>query len=471
MNRPVNARLQILPSPFGRGAEGEGRTAACNAKTVGWDVSPTKRFQPCESRHSKRSEESERLLSRRSFAALRMTRGHCLAEVLPSSCPSFQSCLSCQSCPLKPRTRRARPALALVGLLLALTVLGGCDEELQTEYGRRRGPGSDRSVNGTAVLAELFEQAGHDVSGAHRLEPRLADQADCIVWFPDDRRPPLPAVRDWRDGWLAARAGRTLIYVGRDFDAAAWYWERIAPEAPPEQQETIRRRAEAIRESMDVLRGQLPDSDDCDWFTLEPNHPTRRVRTLSGEADWTAGVDPTRLDVELNSRLVPPAFADVLLASDGDALVSRQTYGWGQRIVVANGSFLLNLPLVNHEHRKLAAKLIDAIGPPSQNVVFLESGRAGPPIGEEPLSGGSDGLAVFHVWPTNWILAHLVVVGVLFCAWRWPIFGTPREPEPEGRSDFGRHLDALARLLRATNDTAYAEARLDYYRRGAKPNE
>jgi len=33
-------------------------------------------------------------------------------------------------------------------------------------------------------------------------------------------------------------------------------------------------------------------------------------------------------------------------------------------VLVNNGSFLLNLPLVNLEHRKLAARLIGASGPP-----------------------------------------------------------------------------------------------------------
>ncbi len=44
---------------------------------------------------------------------------------------------------------------------------------------------------------------------------------------------------------------------------------------------------------------------------------------------------------------------------------------------MANGSFLLNLPLVNHEHRKLAGKLIDAVGPPGKTSSSWKAARAG----------------------------------------------------------------------------------------------
>ena len=35
---------------------------------------------------------------------------------------------------------------------------------------------------------------------------------------------------------------RTLIYVGRDFDAAPWYWEKVLPMAPADQADLIRDR-------------------------------------------------------------------------------------------------------------------------------------------------------------------------------------------------------------------------------------
>ena len=123
------------------------------------------------------------------------------------------------------------------------------------------------------------------------------------------------------------------------------------------------------------------------------------------------------------------------------------------------------MPLVNHEHRKLAGKLIDEIGPPGQKVVFLESDAGGPPIRDkDPTLGTPTGLEIFNLWPTNWILLHLAAAGVIFCFVRWPIFGRPRRLPRAAPSDFGRHITAEAELLKRSADRTYAAARLLHYR-------
>jgi hypothetical protein len=97
-------------------------------------------------------------------------------------------------------------------------------------------------------------------------------------------------------------------------------------------------------------------------------------------------------------------------------------------------------------------------------VVFLESGAGGPQIvSKEPHMAAAGPMEIFQVWPANWILLHLLVLGVLFCFCRYPLFGRPREPPPEPTSDFGKHIDALALLLAKTRDVAYASARVTLY--------
>jgi hypothetical protein len=136
-----------------------------------------------------------------------------------------------------------------------------------------------------------------------------------------------------------------------------------------------------------------------------------------------------------------------------------------QAILVANGSFLLNLPLVNHEHRKLAAKLIAAVGPSPQNVVFLESGPGGPHIGgDDPPVAARSGLGILVTPPYCWVALHCLAAGVVFCLARWPIFGLPRDLPREDTADFGKHIHAVGDLLRRSQDRAYARARLLHYR-------
>lgn len=358
-----------------------------------------------------------------------------------------------------------------MALLLSCLAAAGCRREIETEYGRRQGPAASTSVNGTAVLAEMFEQAGHEVFSWPSLSPRL-QRADCIVWFPDDFEPPARDVRDWLEEWLYQQPGRTLIYVGRDFDAAGWYWEKIEPDAPPDQLSEIRRRKSEADSEFRQQRQAIPTSEDCDWFTVKGGYRRRKVRSLQGPPEWRSDVDPSKLGIDLSGRIIPCRTADVLLESEGDMLISRDLVGRSRLILVANGSFLLNLPLVNHQHRKLAGKLIAQVGPPSKTVALLESSSGGPPIREDDISLGTPtGLEILLINPTNWIFLHLAIVGVLFCFSRWPIFGRPRELAPGGRSDFGKHIQALGELLQRSGDRAYATTRVLHYQQTTKSNE
>ena len=361
--------------------------------------------------------------------------------------------------------------LVLVGLV-ALVLWGGPDD-IDGTYGRRKG-GSWSSVNGTGVLAGLFEQAGHTVFSWRMLSPRLRRRADCIVWFPDDFQPPSEKICDWLEDWLTEQPNRTLIYVGRDFDAAIWYWEQIQPNAPQDQrQEILRRKLEAkVHFSQNLLAPAT--TEECNWFTLKGGQKHREVRSLDGNPQWLEGVDPAKLEIELNHRLIPSRDVEVLLESEGDVLVSTERFHQSRLIVVANGSFLLNLPLVNHEHRKLAGQLIDEIGPPGQTgqtVVFLESGAGGLLVlDSDPTAGPPSVLHIFNRWPTNWILLHVAAVGIIFCVSRFPIFGRPRDLEPEGTSDFGRHIDAVAEFLQRSGDSTHATARLLHYHETTRPS-
>ena len=196
---------------------------------------------------------------------------------------------------------------------------------------------------------------------------------------------------------------------------------------------------------------------------------------------------------------------EALLDSEQGLIVGRLDIGESQLLAVANGSFLLNAMLVNHEHRKLAGKLVDAVGRGGRDVVFLESGQIqiDEPIGPRPATNSSpfsagpapnaveqrtgereppirradpapatsNGLELLLVWPTNWVLLHFALIGILFCFWKLPIFGLPRPEERAGAADFGRHIDAVAALLERTADRRYALSRVKHYQQIVKKVE
>ncbi len=390
--------------------------------------------------------------------------------------------------------RLAMGLLATFGLCLS-----GCSgyTDIDRTYGRRAGNTGMQSVNGTRVLGEMFAEAGHHVGTWRRLSPRLED-SQVIVWAPDDFEPPDEAHRNYLERWLSRKPGRTLVYIGRDFDAASLYWSKVQPAAPPEQMMEIARRSAEARADHDRLQSSTPNEQDCEWFDLRGTKPFRTVKTLSGK--WSEGIDAAKTEITLRTRLEIPKAANnsnanpkisseaissdeetltwqSLLTSGDDALVTRVVSSeWpdSQLIVVVNGSFLLNCPLVNHEHRKLAGKLVTACGP-NGRVSFLQSTTGGPVIyDEEPALKQATGFESLTTWPLGAIIMHLTALGILACITFFPIFGRPRENSQWGHAagmrnaDFGLHLEAIAEMLERDANVPYAREQLQTYRQKSK---
>lgn len=344
-------------------------------------------------------------------------------------------------------------------LALCLVVgIAGCQpsDTVQTTYGQRKGWG-ETSLNGTKVLSNMFEAAGHRVRSWQYLSPSL-EKADVIVWAPDDFEPPSWEVQDWLYYWATdtrpGGAPRVLIYVGRDYDASVDYWTKMQSQAPPGLGAEYKRRlAEAKNDVARNRPNTLAPQEKGGWFSLDDAQKPSQVKQLAGP--WAEGIDSSATEIHRHTQL-SPSFDDneVLLSNEqGDALVSQINLDgyrnvYGRVILVENGSWLLNAPLVNREHRKLAGKLVDSIGPPERSVVFLESDAGGPPItDEDPNATPPTGLQMFLVWPIGAVLTQLAALGIIVAAMKWPIFGVPRRLRERSATDFASHIAAVGRLL------------------------
>ncbi|MBL7043783.1 MAG: hypothetical protein ISR77_34450 [Pirellulaceae bacterium] len=370
-----------------------------------------------------------------------------------------------------------------------LLVLAGCGVKgIDSTYGKRRGTVGGPSVNGTGVLAEMFEEAGHKVTTKRFLSPRIDDH-NIIVWAPDDFEPPTKEQQEFLEDWLDQGDERTLVYIARDYDAAIAYWEKVRPSAPPEQAVEVARRLARAKADYNHQRTAIKKDEGCRWFDARRDGARTQIgrkqplpARLNGTWSRDGMIDHSGVEIEVQGRLDAPADppmdergrpfrSEVLLKAGKDVLVRRITCrDWyeGQIIVVTNGSFLLNLPLVEKENRKLAGKLIAECGTPGK-VVFLESGPGGPLVLEqEPGENYPTGMEAFTVWPIGAILLHFLVAGILYIFARAAIFGRPHELPPEAVSDFGKHIHALGELLARTQDHRYARERLAYYHEKVK---
>ncbi len=367
---------------------------------------------------------------------------------------------------------------ALAVVLATLAFSSGCEERVLSDYGIRsnlRGT----SLNGTRVLGDMFSKAGHRVLSRTALTPSV-NNADVIVWFPDDFEAPNVDVEHWLTDWLTAgdsnEPPHVLIYVGRDFDAAPNYWQRMQA-MPPKglKAEYARRLTEAKADATANRPATLGRSETHDWFHLDTSAPLKKVDKLSGP--WAASVDSTRIEIEKSARLVPldMSYTKLLTDQDGEPIASEYSYidydesPSGRLIMIENGSWLLNARLVNHEHRKLAGRLVDTVGQPRRTVVFLESDAGGPPILEsDPNVAPPTGFEMFRVWPIGAVLTQLAALGLVFAMMKWPIFGTPRRTRRASTSDFRSHITALGRLLRYGRSRNYAAELLRIYRQSVR---
>ena len=378
-----------------------------------------------------------------------------------------------------PRRSWSRKILAVC---LLLFLVGGCRraEEIREDYAIRGGRAGS-SVNGIGVLADMFEAQGCDVFSWRRLSPKLNDYR-VIVWAPDDFLGPTLEQREFLDNWLKEDTGRTLVYIGRDYDAVTQYWQEVLPSAAADQQPEIARRLAQAQSEHDEARVNMPVEEISDWFVIRRDRPRRRVAVLSGP--WSEEVAAPQTDIWVQGRLQVPTAAELgtldkdgskvqlsyarfetLLESDDLELVYRVVrpdWGTNQVIVVVNGSFLLNLPLVNVEHRKIAGHLIRECRTQGQDrkVAIIESGLGGPTVHSTEPKVRDPEAARRRVL----LAIHWVVLGMLYCLSIFPLFGRPKPGPPDTVAEFSQHVDALGSLLEKTHDQAYAQHQLEQYR-------
>ena len=376
-------------------------------------------------------------------------------------------------------------------LLMLMLCFAGCgkSERLDDAYGTRRGAGA-KSVNGTSVLSDMFEDAGFRVSSWRRLSPKLNNE-QVIAWVPNRFRTPYPDEVKYLTQWLTEEPYRTLIYVGRDYDAAMDYWQRIEQQAPADEQIAIRRHVARLKSRHASRRAAEFPSEDCQWFRLQPAIPPKTISRITGP--WSSDLldenvqvwSSTQMELNANSSANRRAEIDGNVDFEKDDNLPRMSDNWeasqlligpqqelvagrlrhirldSQLIVIPNGSWLLNLPLINHQHRRLAGRMIDECGPPAR-VCFLESGQQTLGISESDTSVPMI-LRVFTVFPFNIILLHLLAIGLLYCFSVLPIFGRPI-PLPEADlSDFGQHVAAVGDMLERGQHKSFATEQIEHY--------
>jgi hypothetical protein len=351
-------------------------------------------------------------------------------------------------------------AIAAVGSL----GLSGCARTPDTDYGSSR----DKSINGTAVFASMLRNDGHEVRVAVRLTDELADWAEGIVRFAPYPGPPAREEADWYREWQAREPDRWMIYVVRDFDATAEYWREVLAQLPSAADPEQRMEAEEERDKAAGWTDHLPpkakeSGDSKNWFKVGTAwNPPRMLKELSGP--WSAGIDAAAAGLTAHEPLQKSG--RVLLMGDAQPFALEKTLaGFGRLLVIANGSFLLNEPLVNSARRQLAQRVVAWAGDDRRPIALVEGSFVmGGPQGPPSLWD-----LVKRLTALRWVAIQLSLAGLLAALARAPRLGRPK-PDPATDADQpAAHARALGALLARAGAAHEAHDLLDRYRRWRHP--
>ncbi len=356
-------------------------------------------------------------------------------------------------------------------LLLFLT---GCEQRLQTGYGRPTGAQYSTSVNGTRIFHRMITATGHDVDRYGKFSPRW-ERYNTVIWMPDSFQPPSDELIDHIETWLSQSDFRKLIYVARDYDATMAYWRALA-DRPASAEHDYRR--DFHRATTEFLANTYDSNDGkCDWYDLAI-HPYTVAQKLSGpltdsiaddEFDVHYATLPKPGDVN-TSGVFGEYDAAVLLSVDDQPMIyslNKASLGDSEIIVVGNASFLLNLPLTNASNQELAESLIDVAtenlyyGEP---VLFIES-KYDLPIFDRDVPEIQSQWSWITQKPLRYIVPHIFFCCLLFCFVYFPIFGRPRRPKQTKTSNFRDHIEAMGQLLKRSRSVEVTQAWIEEFKR------
>jgi hypothetical protein len=188
----------------------------------------------------------------------------------------------------------SRLALAVV-VACALAATTGClrTDGVDTTY-RRSGEGA-MSVAGTGVLSEQFRSAGYSVTNDNKLSPAF-EKCNVIVWTPDSFAEPDVRAVNYLQKWLKEGNDRTLVYIGRDYDAASEYWRRVQTQAPADQAIEVARRL-ALAQSDHASRRRKTTTAKSTWFQIKPVANSRPAERLAGP--WSTYIDASKAEISV----------------------------------------------------------------------------------------------------------------------------------------------------------------------------
>ena len=346
-------------------------------------------------------------------------------------------------------------------LIVFVIFLVGCSQ-LKTDYCSTR----TESINGINVFIEMLRSRNLRVDVWPSLNDQLYEGYDVILVF--DKSSVAPSVESTESLWAYVEAGEAtkLLYVARDLDVAAHYWETISKQLDADNQsdqaELAQEMGDAAREINLMHLSNSFDSEDAGWFLgIEQNRTEAKLLSKVLTSPETDEESPEDSEIscrwEIYRELIPVEGSMTLWRTiDNEPLLTVDDFIDFKIYAMGSGYPFLNGSLVDPTNRELVSKLIDQISP-NGNIAIV--------TGSEQIQPGSSQFWRFlKVFPHPWIASQIFVFLVLFCLSRFPIYGRPRTETSEDLKRFGFHVEAVGELMRKASLHSFAIKRINEWK-------
>ncbi|MEM6363974.1 MAG: hypothetical protein AAF745_06095 [Planctomycetota bacterium] len=365
----------------------------------------------------------------------------------------------------------------------------GC-HGLKTDYGRSSGISGRQSINGFAAFRKSIEQASDRIEtrDVTRLS-RRARASDAIVWIPTYWPPPnVNDVTMWMNEWLA-EGNRTLVMINLDDGSEADYWQTATEEALPDQALEYRRRVARQINARLLADDQRTAVQVSDWFVASPL-PIRTTTQTDDSVAFTINDASNNKKANKSTtkdvRLQPLREASIDSGMDTVkvtlvAKITKDAWDDSHVIAVSGGGLLTNFAMTKDSSRRMASQIANAMiagnrggdaidDQPKIKVGFLKTDENFVGISKaKPGAPVATGMEVLTTWPLSLVTIHALFLGLVMCLMLLPIFGRPRTVRYNRTTQFGNHLDAMAKLMlrnrssQSANDDPYVRERISRY--------
>jgi hypothetical protein len=388
--------------------------------------------------------------------------------------------------------------LGLIGLsLIAVLVwwLINRTPGLPTVRNSFGGYSDNQSLNGFGLLTQLLRQRGHQVART-KILTRQIENADVLFWIHQGAKLPDDQAVELLDDWMD-RGGR-VVFLGNDYDATLDYWRAVYLASGQGDRELARwvyrnQLRQELDFSIDPLEFVLSEErrylagQSNRWMTVVGEEPPQ-IGSWTGAADedaWQLGLwEPEGVGPSEGEAAPPLIWVRTWLrpASDGARVVAdvakgdrrvpvmwiEQTAGRAGRPgrdlwVISSPIFLNNFGILQAKNEKLREEFLDQMSP-YPRILFLETGPGPVLLSTTPDDRIDRPWAWMSQPPFPLFALHAMLLAVVFCFARFPVFGRAKRVEFRPRNDFGQHLVEVGRLLRSRKLEAFAREKLQQYR-------